>query len=150
MSETFNIVQFLRSAVATGASDEHLKVGQPPYIRKNGYIRKISMDALSKEDLDMAVLEIAPLSVRDAVLSMKDLDFMYEIKGCSRFRVNYNRQLGQPGLVIRNIPYGIPQLKDLSLPDVLNSVIDYQNGIILVTGPTGSGKSTTFTASGRS
>ena len=144
MSETFNIVQFLRSAVATGASDEHLKVGQSPYIRKNGYIRKISMDALTKEDLDMAVLEIAPLSVRDAVLSMKDLDFMYEIKGCSRFRVNYNRQLGQPGLVIRNIPYGIPQLKDLSLPDVLNKVIDYSNGIILVTGPTGSGKSTTL------
>lgn len=144
MSETFNIVQFLRSAVATGASDEHLKVGQAPYIRKNGYIRKISMDALTKEDLDMAVLEIVPLSVRDSVLSMKDLDFMYEIKGCSRFRVNYNRQLGQPALVIRNIPYGIPQLKDLSLPDVLNKVIDYQNGIILVTGPTGSGKSTTL------
>lgn len=144
MSETFNIVQFLRSAVATGASDEHLKVGQQPYIRKNGYIRKISMDVLTKEDLDMAILEIAPLSVRDAILSMRDLDFMYEIKGCSRFRVNYNRQLGQPALVIRNIPYGIPQLKDLSLPEVLNKVIDYQNGIILVTGPTGSGKSTTL------
>ncbi len=144
MSETFNIVQFLRSAVATGASDEHLKVGHSPYIRKHGYIRKISMDALSKEDLDMAVLEIAPLSVRDSILSMKDLDFMFEIKGCSRFRVNYNRQLGQAALVIRNIPYGIPQLKDLSLPDVLSKVIDYPNGIILVTGPTGSGKSTTL------
>lgn len=144
MSETFNIVQFLRSAVATGASDEHLKVDQPPYIRKNGYIRKINMNPLTKEDLDMAVLEIAPLAVRDLILSMRDLDFMYEIKGCSRFRVNYNRQIGQPGLVIRNIPYGVPQLKDLSLPDVLNKVIDYPNGIILVTGPTGSGKSTTL------
>lgn len=144
MSETFNIVQFLRSAVATGASDEHLKVGLSPYIRKNGYIRKISMDALTKEDLDRAVLEIAPLSVRDAILSMQDLDFMYEIKGCSRFRVNYNRQLGHPALVIRNIPYGIPQLNDLSLPEVLNNIVNYQNGIVLVTGPTGSGKSTTL------
>lgn len=143
MSE-FNIIQFLKSAVATGASDEHLKVGQPPYIRKNGAIKKINMNPLTKEDLDTAILEIAPLAVKDYILSMKDLDFMYEIKGYSRFRINYNRQIGQPGLVIRNIPYGIPQLKDLSLPDVLNDVINYQNGIILVTGPTGSGKSTTL------
>lgn len=144
MSETFNIVQFLRSAVATGGSDEHLKVGQPPYIRKNGSIRKINMSALTKEDLDKAVLEIAPIAVQSTILSEKDLDFMFEIKGCSRFRVNYNRQLGQPALVIRNIPYGIQQLKDLSLPDILNKIIDYQNGIVLVTGPTGSGKSTTL------
>lgn len=144
MSEAFNIVQFLKSAFAIGASDEHLKVGKSPYIRKNGYIKKISMPPLTKEDLDKAVLEIAPLSVRDSILSMQDLDFMYEIKGCSRFRVNYNRQIGMPALVIRNIPYGIPQLKDLSLPDVLNNIINYSNGIILVTGPTGSGKSTTL------
>lgn len=144
MSKSFNIVQFLKSAIATGASDEHLKVGQPPYIRKNGYIKKINMEPLMKEDMDMAVLEIAPLSVRDAILSMQDLDFMYEIKGCSRFRVNYNRQIGQPGLVIRNIPYGIPKLQDLSLPSSLNNIINEQNGIILVTGPTGSGKSTTL------
>ncbi len=144
MPENFNIIQFLKSAVATGASDEHLMVGQPPYIRKNGYIKRISMNSLTKEDLDLAILEIVPLAIRDSILSLCDLDFMYEIKGCSRFRVNYNRRLGQPALVIRNIPYGIPQLKDLSLPDVLNKVIDYQNGIILVTGPTGSGKSTTL------
>lgn len=144
MSEKFNILQFLRSAVATGASDEHLKVGHAPFIRKNGYIKRINMDPLSKEDLDMAVLEIAPIAIRDEILTRCDTDFMYEIKGCSRFRVNYNRQLGQPALVIRNIPYGIPSLKDLELPDILESIVNYQNGIILVTGPTGSGKSTTI------
>ncbi len=73
--KTFNIVQFLRSAVATGASDEHLKVGQQPYIRKMVISEKSTMDVLTKEDLDMAILEIAPLSVRDAILSMRDLDF---------------------------------------------------------------------------
>ena len=146
MSEAFNIIQFLRDAVATGASDEHLKVGLSPYIRKNGYIRKVSMDPLTKEDLDIGTLEIAPIAVRDEILTMTDLDFMYEIKGCSRFRINYNRQLGQPALVIRNIPYGIPSLEELELPGILNSIIDYQNGIVLVTGPTGSGKSTTLAA----
>ena len=144
MTEPFNIINFLRSAVATGASDEHLKVGHSPFIRKNGFIKKTNLPVLTKEDLDKAILEIAPVAIKDSILSTYDLDFMYEIKGCSRFRVNYNRQLGMPGLVIRNITYNIPELKDLSLPDILHSIIEYQNGIILVTGPTGSGKSTTI------
>ena len=144
MTERFNIVKFLKSAVATGASDEHLKVGHMPYIRKNGFIKRINMQPVSKEELDDAILEIAPTAIRDEILTLCDVDFMYEIKGCSRFRINYNRQLGQPALVIRNIPYGIPELKDLGLPDILHSVINHQNGIILVTGPTGSGKSTTI------
>ena len=143
MSE-FNIISFLKSAVATGASDEHLKVGYAPYVRKNGTIKKISMGILTKEDLDTAILEIAPTAIRDKILTRTDIDFMYEIQGCSRFRVNYNRQIGQPALVIRNIPYGIPTLSELGLPEILESVIKHHNGIILVTGPTGSGKSTTL------
>ena len=145
MEETnFNIVQFLKSAVATGASDEHLKVGHAPFIRKNGFIKKTNMPILTKDELDRAVMEIAPTSLLDDIATRCDIDFMYEIKGCSRFRVNYNRQMGNPALVIRNIPYGIPTLKELELPDVLNDIIQHQNGIILVTGPTGSGKSTTL------
>ena len=144
MSEPFNIIEFLKSAVATGASDEHLVVGHAPFIRKNGFIIKTKMDALSKQNVDEAILEIAPTAIRDKILTLCDLDFMYEIKGCSRFRVNYNRQLGQPGLVIRNIAYDIPELKELSLPDILYSIVEQPNGIILVTGPTGSGKSTTI------
>ena len=143
MSE-FSIVKFLKSAVNTNASDEHLKVGYSPYVRINGTIKKISMEPLTKDVLDGAITEIAPLSIRDKILTKTDIDFMYEIPGCSRFRVNYNRQLGQPALVIRNIPYGIPSLDTLGLPEMLNSVIKYQNGIIFVTGPTGSGKSTTL------
>ena len=144
MGENFNIINFLKSAVATGASDEHLKVGHAPYIRKNGFIMKTNMAPLTKEDLDNAILEIAPTAIRDEILTLCDVDFMYQIKGTSRFRVNYNRQLGMPGLVIRNISYKIPELKDLSLPEVLHSIVESQNGIILVTGPTGSGKSTTI------
>ena len=144
MSESFNIIQFLRNAVASGASDEHLKVGYSPFIRKNGFIKKTNMPILTKEELDSAILEIAPTSIRDSILTSCDIDFMYEIKGCSRFRVNYNRQIGMPALVIRNISFTIPSLSELSLPDILDSIIQFPNGIILVTGPTGSGKSTTI------
>ena len=142
--EEFNIIQFLKSAVSAGASDEHLKVGYAPYIRKNGFIKRTNLPILTKEVLDNAVLEVAPPSMQNEILNLCDLDFMFELKGCSRFRINYNRQLGQPALVIRNITYNIPRLEDLSLPDILNSIVEYQNGIILVTGPTGSGKSTTI------
>lgn len=144
MGEKFNIIQFLRSAVAAGASDEHLKVGHSPYIRKNGYIKKINMEPLTQNDLEQAIVEIAPDAIKNDILSKCDVDFMYEIKGSSRFRVNYNRQLGTPGLVIRNISYNIPELKELYLPEMLHSIVEYQNGIVLVTGPTGSGKSTTI------
>ena len=144
MTGKFDIIQFLKSAVATGASDEHLMIGHSPYIRKNGFIKRINMELLTKEDMDDAIVTIAPSAIKDKILLQCDLDFMYEIKGSSRFRVNYNRQMGQPALVIRNITYSIPQLKELSLPNVLSSIIQQQNGIILVTGPTGSGKSTTI------
>ena len=144
MEDIFSIIQFLRQAVKTGASDEHLMVGHAPYLRINGFIKKVTSQPLTKEDIDNAILDIAPTSIRDKILTLCDVDFMYEIKGCSRFRINYNRQLGMPGLVIRNIPYEIPKLKELSLPDILGTLIEQHNGIILVTGPTGCGKSTTI------
>ena len=144
MSEEFDIIQFLRSAVATGASDEHLKVGYPPFIRKNGFIKRINMPILTKSVLEKAILEIAPAKIKDTILTKFDVDFMFEIPGCSRFRVNFNRQMGFPGLVIRNISYRIPTPKELNLPEILQDVIKHQSGIILVTGPTGSGKSTSL------
>lgn len=144
MTEEFNIIKFLKSAVATGASDEHLKVGHSPFIRKNGFIMKTNLKVLTKEDLDSAIKSITPPNLTELFETCPDIDFMFEIKGYSRFRINYNRQMGFPALVIRNIPYGIPALEDLGLPDVLNEIINYSNGIILVTGPTGSGKSTTL------
>ncbi len=144
MSEKFDIIQFLKSAVATGASDEHLKVGYAPFIRKNGFIKKTNLPELTIEDLNNAIAEIAPAKKQDSILQETDADFLYEIPGCSRFRVNYNRQIGNPGLVIRNVPYRIPDLNELELPPILNNIIQHSSGIVLVTGPTGCGKSTTL------
>ena len=144
MTEGFNIINFLRSAVASGASDEHLHAGQVPYIRLNGFVKKINLPVISKEEVDKALVEIAPQKLKNSILDKLDVDFMFEIKGCSRFRVNYNRQMNQPGLVIRNIPHNIPDTEALNLPEALLNVIKCNNGIILVTGPTGSGKSTTL------
>lgn len=144
MTEPFNILHFLKSAVATGASDEHLQVGQPPHLRINGVIKKTNMPILTKEILDDAIIKLVPITLKDTILSLNDADFMFELKGCSRFRINYNRQIGNPGLVIRNIPFTVPKLSDLSLPDILHQVIEQPNGIIIVTGATGSGKSTTI------
>ena len=146
MGERFDIIKFLKAAVSAGASDEHLKVGLSPYIRKNGLIMQASKFTLSKEELDEAILEIVPFALKDEIFSKCDIDFMYEIQGCSRFRINYNRQLGNPALVIRNIPYTIPSIKDLDLPEAFNEFVQYNNGLVLVTGPTGCGKSTTIAA----
>ena len=144
MKEFFNIIKFLRESVELNASDEHLMVGTQPYIRKNGFMIKTTLHALTKEEMDSAILEIAPSAIRDEILTKCDVDFMYEIKGCSRFRINYNRRLGNPALVIRNIPYVIPNFEELSLPEILNDFTKYPSGIVLVTGPTGCGKSTTI------
>jgi len=144
MTEKFDIIHFLKSAIATGASDEHLQVGQPPYIRKNGFIKRINMPVLSIEDINDAVLQLSPQNLKDSILNRYDKDFMYEIPGFSRFRVNFNKQLGEPALVIRNIPYKVPVLESLNLPDIITKLTNCNSGIILLTGPTGCGKSTTL------
>lgn len=144
MVDEFDIKQFLKSAVASGASDEHLMVGQPPYIRKNGFMKKVNMPELQRVQISDALVTIAPSTILQQFNTHKDIDFIYELKGCSRFRVNYSRRLGNPAVVIRNIPYEIPTITDLMLPDVLRVLTKYQNGIVIVTGPTGSGKSTTL------
>ena len=104
MAEEFNINDFLKKAVATGASDEHLLVGQAPFIRKNGFMKRVAMPAIRRTDISNMLLEIAPQNIIQQFNTEKDIDFIYEVQGCSRFRVNYSRRLGNPAVVIRNIP----------------------------------------------
>lgn len=144
MAEKFDINQFLKKAISIGASDVHLRVDEHPIIRKNGKIIKIDMPNLTEDDVNNVLSVIVPKTVKTRINSAFDLDFSYEIKGVSRFRVNLSRQLGKSALVIRNIPYSIKTIEELKLPLSIEQFAGLNNGIVLVTGPTGSGKSTTL------
>lgn len=140
----FQVKTFLKRAVASGASDIHLMAGDAPFIRKNGNMMRVNNPPLERVELTNALLEIAPPTLLPSFNTMKDIDFMYEIPGCARFRVNYCRGLGMPEVVIRAIPFNIPSLSELELPQTISDFKKLKNGIVLITGPTGSGKSTTL------
>ncbi len=140
----FQVRTFLKRAVASGASDIHLMAGEPPFIRKNGNMMRVNNPSLQRVEITNALLEITPPTLLSSFNTMKDIDFMFEIPGCSRFRVNYCRGLGMPEVVMRVIPYNIPSLDDLGLPKVISDFKQLKNGIVLITGPIGSGKSTTL------
>lgn len=142
----FQVKTFLKRAVASGASDIHLMAGEAPFIRKNGSMMRVNHPPLERAELSNALLEIAPATLLPSFNTMKDIDFMYEIPGCARFRVNYCRGLGMPEVVIRAIPFNIPSLAALELPKTIADFKKLKNGIVLITGPTGSGKSTTLAA----
>lgn len=144
LSSDFDIVNFLKRAVAASASDVHLQVGEYPVIRLNGKITKINMPILREDDIDNAFSVLLPSHLKDKVKTVFDLDFAYEIPGLSRFRVNFSRQLGKGALVIRMIPYDIKKISELLLPESIEQFATLNNGLVVVTGPTGSGKSTTI------
>ncbi len=141
----FDIIEFLRKIVSMGASDAHLYVDEYPSMRKDGEIIKFTeMLPLTDEDLASGLNTLLPPHLKDSSDNYMDLDFAYEIQGCSRFRVNASRQLNHRALVIRTIPYKIKNIKELNLPSAMNQFSMLNNGLVLITGPTGSGKSTTI------
>lgn len=147
MSESsFYIEDFLRQAVNIGASDIHISEGERPAIRVAGQIMRINTPPLSSEDIDFVIKTVAPEHLKDKITQYFDIDFSYEIEECSRFRVNLSHQLGKVAIVFRTIPYYIKTFTELGLPKHLEEFAKYNNGLILVTGPTGSGKSTTIAA----
>lgn len=140
----FDVEAFLKKAVSIGASDVHLCVNEHPSVRKDGKIIKIDMPLLTEEDITLAYEQLLPKHFKGKVNSVFDLDFAYEIPGISRFRVNLSRQLGKSALVIRTIPYNIKKIVELNLPVAIEQFANLNNGLVLITGPTGSGKSTTI------
>lgn len=144
MAGELSINNFLKKAIALGASDEHMIVGQPPFVRVNGFMKKVVMPEVKRKDLIDMLLQIAPQNIAQQFNTEKDIDFIYEIPGVSRFRINYSRRLGNPAVAIRNVPYNIPTMEELALPAVIKSFAKYPSGLVIVTGPTGSGKSTTL------
>jgi len=142
----FDFENFLKQIVEMDVSDIHLRVDEVPVVRKNGEMIKTNFPVLSKVILDNIVDEIFPLHLKNKIDSIYNYDFLYELQGTARFRVNYAKNLQNPMLVMRIIPYKTPSFEEKGIPRVLQRVCEQQNGIIFVTGPTGCGKSTTLTA----
>ena len=128
------------------ASDLHLSCGLPPMIRLEGDIRKINMPALTAQDLEQAVARVTSERQRKEFLQHWDLDLAYELKDVARFRVNIFRQSRGLGATFRVIPSRVMSMDDLGMGPVFSGLCDFPNGIVLVTGSTGCGKSTTLAA----
>ena len=137
--------QLCAHAFRVGASDIHLKVGLPPVFRVHGELNRITeYPALSNEDLGRALWDIMSPLQRDRFKNTNDCDLAYAVPGVARFRCNVFRQQGRIGAVLRAIPSVVKTIDELKLPPVLKKVAQEPRGMILVTGATGSGKSTTL------
>ena len=129
-----------------GASDLHLSAGQPPALRINGSIERIKYKVLDNTTLKGMIYEIAPESKIKVFEETGDVDFGYEIPGLARYRANFFMQRNGVGAVFREIPSEIMSTEQLGLPPVISRLATLPRGLVLVTGPTGSGKSTTLAA----
>jgi twitching motility protein PilT len=140
-----SIMQILRAAVQEGASDLHFKAGEPVLLRIKGGLVPLKVARLTPETTLKVFEALRPRHLAQLAGSdVQELDFSFALSGTGRFRVNTFRQRGSLALVIRVIPNRIPDWKELGLPDVLPKLAEERRGLILVTGTTGSGKSTTL------
>jgi twitching motility protein PilT len=144
----FDLEAALRRVIEIDGSDLHLKVPSRPLIRHLGHLEPIpDTDELTPEDTEGAVRELLNEPAKlEEFMSEHEVDFSYSLPGCSRFRVNAFRQRGVVSLVARAVPHEIRSIEQLGLPEVISQVADEERGIILVTGTTGSGKSSTLAA----
>ena len=138
--------KLLRALVQSSSSDLHLRVGEPALFRTHGEIKRQSGPALSVNDLELLVLSIMPERNRGEWKETGDTDFAYEIPNLARFRVNAARDRKGPVAVFRVIPAKVVTVEEMGLSDEVQRLCHLKKGLVLVTGPTGSGKSTTLCA----
>jgi twitching motility protein PilT len=141
-----NLNFYLRELIKRGGSDLHLKVGRPPLFRIRGDLLPTEFPTIGKKDMEDLLLPILNGVQRERLERERELDFSYLIEELARFRGSYFFQMDKPGGVFRVIPIQIATLEELGLPEVLKEIVSREQGLILVTGPTGSGKSTTLAA----
>lgn len=134
----------LRAAFELKASDLHITVGVQPILRINGDLKKYGKDALKPEETEGMARAIIPEHMWEQFKEKGELDFSYGIPGVSRFRINTYHQRSCVAMAIRVVPTKIPTIEELELPNILRKISEKPQGLVLVTGPTGSGKSTTL------
>ncbi|NOT33915.1 MAG: type IV pilus twitching motility protein PilT, partial [Candidatus Eisenbacteria bacterium] len=141
-----DLTELLTFARNQGASDVHVSAGMPPLLRIRGQMTPLQMEPLDPEATHAALFDILNDEQKRRYEESRDLDFAFEIPGVSRFRANLFVQERGEGAVFRVVPNTIKSLEELGLPKVLKDLADKERGLVLVTGPTGSGKSTTLAA----
>lgn len=140
-----DINDLLKSACSLKASDIHIKVGSPPVFRVDGrLLPQTSQSVITPQDARDIAMKVMGDRQKELFEKAHDIDFSYSIPGAGRFRCSAFLQRGTAGLVFRVIPHGIPKIEDLLLPDVIKKIALEERGLILVTGTTGCGKSTTL------
>jgi twitching motility protein PilT len=138
--------ELLEITVKEGASDLHLTVGVPPVIRVNGELVKINTEMLLPEDTKKYTRQILNEENLKTYEELGEIDISYSINGVGRYRVNIYKQRSSDSLAIRVVALKIPSLESLNFPPIIKALTEKQRGLVLVTGPTGSGKSTTLAA----
>jgi twitching motility protein PilT len=138
-----NIHDFLRYLVDQRGSDLHVKAGGPPYVRVNGELMKTDFPALTAADCERAAMDLMNDDQVQRFKEVGEVDFAYSEQGLGRFRVNVFRQRGSIGMATRRVLPGSPAFDTLGLPPVIKTLADEHRGLLLVTGPTSSGKTTT-------
>ncbi len=141
-----DITQLLAFSVKNNASDLHISAGQPPIIRVDGDMRRVNLPVLEHKEVHSMVYDIMNDKQRKSYEEHWETDFSFEIPGVARFRVNAFNQNRGAAAVFRTIPSKILSLEDLNAPAIFKKISDKPRGLVLVTGPTGSGKSTTLAA----
>jgi len=141
-----DMTQLLTFGVEQGASDCHLSAGEPPMLRINGELKKLDHPVLSKDEVHNMIFDMMNDVQRKVFQEHHECDFSFEMGDIARFRVNVFVQRRGEGAVFRTIPTKIIPLEQLGMPPILRQLCDKEKGLVLVTGPTGSGKSTTLAA----
>lgn len=137
--------EYLKLMVDKGASDLHLKVPSPPVLRIDGVLMpQEDMPPVTPKDMEIVFEHVATQSQRETFYRELELDFAYSVPGLARFRVNVLQQRGTMGIAFRLVPFTVPSLDEFGLPQIFKELVLKPRGLILVTGPTGSGKSTTL------
>ena len=139
-----SVLPYLRALVELRGSDLHIKVGSPARLRIDGRLRKLQGEPLTPADTESIALEVMREDLAEEFLRSNEADFAYSLPGVGRFRVNAFRSRGSVGLVFRRVSVGAIPLDDLGVPEIIGRLALEPRGLVLVTGPTGSGKTTTL------